>query len=115
MKFSVLVAILAEDLEEKAVDIAREAGAGGITIMDARGVGIEEKKTFFGLTYEGSQSVLLMVMEKKTSLAVLKALTQQLDLANSSKGVTFTIPLEHIAGIDMQQVSRFQERVKDDI
>ncbi|HHQ69627.1 MAG TPA: transcriptional regulator, partial [Halothiobacillaceae bacterium] len=77
--------------------------------------GVEEKKTFFGLTFEGSQSVLLMVMEKKTSLVVLKALTQELDLDKSSKGVSFTIPLEHIAGIDMQQVSRFQERIKDDI
>jgi len=115
MKFAVLVAILAEELEEKAIDVARRAGAGGVTILDARGIGAREKKTFFGLTYEGSQSVLIFVLEKKLSLTVLKTLTAALDLRSQSKGVVFTIPLEHIAGIDLSQIHQFEERIKDDI
>lgn len=115
MKFSVLVAILAEELEEKAIDIAKRAGAGGVTILDARGIGAKEKKTFFGLTYEGSQSVLLLVLEKKLSLTVMKNLSKELDLKNHSKGVVFTIPLEHIAGIDTRQLQQFEAHLKDDI
>ncbi len=115
MRFSVLIAMLADDLEDKAINIAKRAGAGGVTIMDARGIGGEEKKTFFGLTYEGSQSVLLFVLERKLSLTVMKALTTELDLANHSKRVVFTVPLEHIAGIDTQQINSFQESIKDDI
>ncbi|HRQ55901.1 MAG TPA: transcriptional regulator [Azoarcus taiwanensis] len=115
MKFSVLVAILAEDLEEQAIDVAKRAGAGGVTILDARGIGAKEKKTFFGLTYEGSQSVLIMVLEKKLSLTVLKNISRELDLKNNTRGVVFTIPLEHIAGIDTGQIHQFEERLKDDI
>ena len=115
MRFAALIAMLADDLEDKAIDIAKRAGAGGVTIMDARGIGGEAKKTFFGLTYEGSQSVLLFVLERKLSLNVMKALTTELDLANHSKGVVFTVPLEHIAGIDTKQINRFQESIKDDI
>lgn len=115
MKFSVLVAILADDLEEKAIDVAKESGAGGVTILDARGIGAREKKTFFGLTYEGSQSVLVFVLEKKLSLAVMKNLTRELDLKTNSRGVVFTIPLEHIAGINMGQITLFEEKLKDDI
>jgi nitrogen regulatory protein PII len=115
MKFALLVAILAEELEEKAIDSAKKAGAGGVTILDARGIGGEEKKTFFGLTYEGSQSVLVFVLEKKLSVTVLKRITRDLDLAAHSKGVVFTVPLEHIAGIDVSQIERFEERIKGDI
>ncbi len=115
MKFLLLIAVLAEELEEKAIDIAKRAGAGGVTILGARGIGAVEKKTFFGLTYEGSQSVLLFVLEKKLSLAVLKALTHELELAKHAKGVAFTIPLEHLAGIDMNQINRFQESLKDEL
>ena len=43
MKFAALVAILADDLEEKAIDSAKKAGAGGVTILDARGIGTKEK------------------------------------------------------------------------
>lgn len=115
MKFSVLVAILAEELEEKAIEVARATGAGGVTIMGGRGIGAQEKKTFFGLTFEGSQSVLVFVLEKKLSLAVLKAINQALDLRSDTRGVVFTLPLEHLAGIDLRQIQQFEERLKDDI
>jgi hypothetical protein len=115
MKFAVLFAILAEDLEEKAIDVAKKSGAGGVTLMDARGIGAKEKKTFFGLTYEGAQTVLICVLEKKLSLAVMKALTVELELATHSKGVVFTVPLDHIAGIDTRQLESFEERIKSEI
>ena len=115
MKFSVLVAILADDLEEQAIDVAKESGAGGVTILDGRGMGAHEKKSFFGLTYEGSQSVLVFVLERKLALTVMHDITEALDLKNQTKGVLFTIPLEHIAGIDMEQISQFESRIKDDI
>jgi hypothetical protein len=115
MKFAVLVAILAEELEEQAITSAKEAGAAGVTILDARGIGAKEKKSFFGLTYEGSQSVLIFVLEKKLSVTVLKRLTQDLDLNAHSKGVVFTIPLEHIAGIDVAQLEQFEAQLKHDL
>jgi nitrogen regulatory protein PII len=115
VKFSVLVAILAEDLEEKAIDVAKRSGAGGVTIVDARGIGATEKKTFFGLTYEGSQSVLIFVLEKKLSLSVMKNISKELDLKNHSKGVVFTVPLEHIAGIDTTQIQQFEQHIRDEI
>ncbi|MBK1644155.1 transcriptional regulator [Thiocapsa imhoffii] len=115
MKFSVLVAILAEELEEPAIDAAKQAGAGGVTILGARGIGAEEKKTFFGLTYEGSQSVLIFVLERKLSLSVMKTMCERLDLKSHTKGVIFTVPLEHIAGIDIEQLTRFEERIRDDL
>ncbi|MBQ0743783.1 MAG: transcriptional regulator [Pseudomonas sp.] len=115
MKFSVLVAMLAEDLEEQAIESAKAAGAGGITILNGRGLGAEQKKTFFGLTYEGSQSVLILVLEKKLSLRVMKSLVKDLDLNNHSRGVVFTLPLEHIAGIDHRQIAQFEQLIKNEI
>lgn len=115
MKFSVLIAVLAEELEEQAIDAAKEAGAGGITILDARGIAAEEKKTFFGLTFEGSQSVLMFVLEKKLSVQVMKAVSDKLRLKEHSKGIIFTMPIDHIAGIDLGQIERFEERIRDEL
>lgn len=115
MKFAALVAIIAEELEEQAIDSARQAGAAGVTILNARGIGATEKKTFFGLTYQGSQSVLLCVLERKLSVTVMKALTRELELKDHSKGVVFTLPLEHIAGIDTRQIESFVEQIREEI
>lgn len=115
MKFSALIAVLPEDLEERAIDAAKAAGAGGVTLLNGRGLGTEEKKSFFGLTFEGSQSVLLFVLERKLAVTVLKRLNHELELTEHSKGVVFTVPLEHIAGIDTRQLEQFESRLKDKI
>lgn len=115
MKFSALVAIIAEDLEEKALAIAKDAGAGGVTITKGRGISAKEKKTFFGLTYEGAQSILIFVLERKLSLTILKRLSKELELGEESKGVAFTLPLEHLAGIGTYQLKQFEEKVKEEL
>lgn len=115
MKFSLLIAIVSEEMEEKARKVAKEAGAGGVTILHGRGIGGEEKKVFWGLTYEGAQSVMIFVLEKRLSLKVLKALKTELDMDKGDGGVAFTLPLEHLAGIDMSQLNLFEENLKEDV
>lgn len=114
MKFSVLVAIVPEDQEQECIDAARDLGAGGITVLAGRGISNSAKKTFFGLTYDGSQSVLLMVLEKGLSLQVLKAIQHLLmPKENDSQGLVFTLPLEHLGGIDLSQFQKFEQHLKD--
>lgn len=115
MKFAALILIIAEDMEERAIDLAKEAGAGGMTLVSARGIGASEKKTFFGLTYQGSQTMMMCILERKLALTVMKALTEGLELKKHSKGVVFTVPLEHIAGMDTRQIESFVEQIREDI
>ena len=114
MKFSLLVAIVDNQMENQAIDIAKANGAGGVTNLHGTGVGLNEKKTFFGLTYERSESVLLFVLEKKVSLKVMKALNRELDLENAGNGMVMTLPIEHLAGIPMKQVERFQQQLREE-
>ncbi|SDK28248.1 MULTISPECIES: P-II family nitrogen regulator [Halomonadaceae] len=116
MKFSLLVAIVPEDMEQECIDAATEAGAVGMTLMTGRGIGGERKKTFFGLTYEGSQSILLVTLEKSLSLKVLKAIRHVLNpTGEDSKGLVMTLPVEHLGGIEMSQVKRFEERIRHEV
>ena len=116
MKFSVLVAIVPEDQEQDCVNAARDLGAGGITVIPGRGISNTAKKTFFGLTYDGSQSVLLMVLEKGLSLDILKVIQKILmPDHNDSRGLVFTLPLEHLGGIDMSQVAKSEQHLKDSL
>lgn len=114
MKFSALAAIVPEDQEQDCIDAARELGAGGITVLAGRGISNTTRKTFFGLTYDGSQSVLLMVLEKGLSLEVLKAIQKVImPDGNDSSGIVFTLPLEHLGGIDLSQVEKFEQHLKE--
>ncbi|WP_456384239.1 P-II family nitrogen regulator [Persephonella sp.] len=115
MKFSVLVAIVNEELEDKAIDVARNAGAGGVTILHGTGIGLKEKKIFFGLTYEGRETVLIFVLEKKLALKVLKALNRELKLEEEDHGIAFTLPVEHLAGINKEEFLKFQQEIEEEV
>lgn len=117
MKFSVLAAIVSEDYEQKVIDGARELGAGGITLLSGRGIGSDAKKTFFGMTYEGSQSIIIMVLEKGLSLEILKSIQAIIvdKENNNSHGVVFSLPLEHLGGIDLSQLAKFEQHLKENL
>jgi hypothetical protein len=114
MKFSVVVAIIDQASEDKAINIAKANGAGGVTQMKGVGMGLNEKKTFFRLTYERPEAILVFVLERRTSVNVMKALKSELDLENSAKGLIFTLPIEHLAGIPAKQLSAFSNRLKEE-
>ena len=112
MKFSTVVAIVSEEHEDTAIDIAKANGAGGVTVLKGRGLGLGDKTTFFGLSYERSDSVLIFVMEKRAALSVIKAITIELELNESGNGLIFSLPIEHLSGIPDKQLRKFQENMK---
>jgi len=113
MKFTALVAIIQDKDEEAAIKVAKEAGAGSVTIIHGKNIGLEEKKVFFGLTLEENVSVLLFVLPRRLSMKVMKALREGFDLDNhENSGLAFTLPLSHVAGLDTQELHKFEDSIK---
>ena len=113
MKFTALAAIIPDMDEEKAIAAAKEAGAGGVTIIHGKNIGLKEKKVFFGLTLEENVSVLLFVLPRKLSMKVMKALRKELDMDNTeTTSMAFTIPLSHVAGLDTDELHHFEQDIK---
>ncbi len=115
MKFEALVAIVKEEFEEQAIDIAKKAGAGGVTKIKGSAMGLKEKKIFFGLTLEENVSLLIFVLPRKLTMNIFKNLKDDLNMDNSqdSGGMVMTLPISHLAGIDVNEIKLFEDEVKD--
>lgn len=111
MKFVVVVAITPEELEEEAVHRAQAQGAAGVTVLAGKGLSAEARRTFFGLTFEGSQSVLVMVVARHVAMGILKGMRGLLVQDGDSRGLAFSLPVEHVTGLDMEQVLAFDKRL----
>jgi len=112
MKFNALIVIVEEKREEEAIKVAKDAGAGSVTILQGRNLGLKEKKIFFGLTLEENVSLLLFVLPVRVSLKVLRAVKNSCDLKNTeNNSMALTIPLSHVVGLDIEELHKF----KDDI
>jgi len=113
MKFVSLVAIIPQEDEEKAVEIAKKAGAGAVTIVGGRNIGLKEKKIFFGVTLEESMSILLFILPRKLSLKVLKALKNELNVESTdNSSIIFTFSLDHVVGINKEELHKFESEIK---
>ena len=113
MKFIALVAIIEDKHEEEAIKVAKEAGAGSVTIIHGKNIGLEEKKVFFGLTLEENVSVLLFILPRRLSMKVMKAMRTTFDLDNhENSGLAFTVPLSHVAGLDTKELHKFEDNIK---
>ena len=113
MKFTALVAIIEDKDEESAIDVAKEAGAGGVTIIHGKNIGLEEKKVFFGLTLEENVSILLFILPRRLSMKVMKAIRVELKIDHTTNGgLIFTLPLSHVAGLDINELHKFEHDIK---
>ena len=113
MKFNALVVVIENKLEEQLIATAKEAGAGSVTILHGRSLGLKEKKIFFGLTLEENVSVLLFVLPVRVSLNVLRTIKAKCDFDSSPSSMAFTVPLSHVAGLDIEEVDKFKDNIQN--
>ena len=95
----VIFAIVNSGYAEEAMDVAREQGARGGTILNARGVAREKEATFFGITVHAEKEILMMVVEKNIRDKVLNALYSRMGMANKAQGIAFSLPVSDVAGL----------------
>ena len=95
----VIFAIVNSGYAEDVMDIAREQGVRGGTILNARGVVKEEAAAFFGITLHQDKEILMMVVEKSIRDSVLNAIYKQMGMAKKAKGIAFSLPVSDVAGL----------------
>jgi len=95
----VIFAIVDSGYAEDVMDIARELGVRGGTILNARGVAGQEAAAFFGITLHTEKEILMMVVEKDIRDQVLNAIYKQMGMAKKAKGIAFSLPVSDVAGL----------------
>ena len=95
----VIFAIVNSGFAEDAMDVAREQGARGGTILNARGVAKEEAAAFFGISVHADKEVLMMVVEKDIRDNILNALYKEMGMGQQAKGIAFSLPVSDVAGL----------------
>lgn len=112
MKFKVILASVKTDITDTVVDAAKEAGATGATIIPARGTGMREAKTFFGLSLEAPTDIILLLLEEHIVRPVLTAISEAGNFDKPGTGIAFVLPVESVIGLE-SQLERFKEEVRN--
>ena len=109
-----MIALVEDSKTDAVIDAARKAGATGTTVIsNASGEGINESKTFFGLTLETQRDVLLMLVEEHLSRHILEMISKAGEFdTKSGAGIAFQIDVEDVVGIT-HQIEQLTEKVEE--
>ncbi|MGM0519564.1 MAG: DUF1538 family protein [Campylobacterota bacterium] len=110
LKFSAVVIIVPTDKKVDAVDAAHKAGATGVTVINANGIGLEEMGNFYRNSFEANDSLLLFLLPKYKVNEVIKSVIHSLHITTSGKGLAFAFPLTHMKGISISKEEIFKEK-----
>ncbi len=116
MHFKLIVAFVEDSKTDDIMDAARDAGATGCTVINhARGEGIKENKTFFGLTLATQRDVLLLLVEKHLSRHILEHIGEVGEFdAKPGTGIAILIDVEDAVGV-LHQAEELSETVEENL
>jgi nitrogen regulatory protein PII len=116
MHFKLIVAFVEDTKTEQIMRAAREAGATGATVINnARGEGLEEAKTFLGLTLSTQRDVLLLLVEQHLSRHILEHIGEVGEFDEKpGTGIAVVLDVEDAVGV-LHQAEELGEIVEENL
>ena len=101
-KHECIVCIVNSGYSETVMEAAREAGAGGGTVLGARGTATKDAEKFFGITVHPEKEIVMILVKCEIRDAVLHALYQKVGLQTKGQGIAFALPVDSVVGMQEQ-------------
>ena len=75
------------------VDIARECGSTGATIINARG-SVAKPQTILGITIDTEKEIVLSIVEESVTNKIMESVKEKAGVGTSAHGLCFYMPVE---------------------
>ncbi len=98
-KHEVILCVVNAGFSESVMDVAREFGARGGTVIHARGTANAEAEKIFNISIQPEKEVVLILVEKECRDDILHALYQKVGLQSAGQGIAFCLPVEDVVGL----------------
>lgn len=116
MRFKLLLVFVEDSKTDAIIDSARKSGATGATIINnARGEGLNQQKTFFGLSLETQRDVVLLLVEEHLSRQILETIADVGEFdTQPGTGIAIQIDVEDAVGVG-HQVKELTDKIGGEI
>lgn len=98
--YDLIVSVVNKGYSEQVVEASKKAGAEGGTIIYGRGTGIHEQAKLFNIAIEPEKELVLTLIDREKTDAVLEAIMVHAELNKPGKGIAFVLEVERTIGIN---------------
>ena len=97
--YQVIFCIVNTGFSDTAMTAAKKCGAGGGTVIHARGTANSEAEKLFHITVEPEKEIVMILVPVSLTDTVLHALYREVGLSTPGQGIAFTLPVEKAVGL----------------
>ncbi len=101
--YELIVCIVNNGFSETVMDVARAAGAGGGTVMHARGTANKDAEKFFGISVQPEKEMVFIIVSKDVKDGVLHAIYKEVGLQTAGQGIAFSVPVRDAVGLSSRE------------
>jgi hypothetical protein len=102
IRFDLIVSIINQGYSEEFMTVAREAGAGGGTVINARGLMHKGPVKFFGITVQDEKEIIIILSTREKKTPIMAAVSKAYGITTKAEGIVFSVPVDSITGIDLR-------------
>ncbi|MDX9871651.1 MAG: P-II family nitrogen regulator [Clostridia bacterium] len=98
-KYTLILAIVNRGYDDMVMAAAKEAGATGGTLLDARGMGYENAEKFLGISIQAEKTILFILCNKADKHAIMQAINQSAGIKTEARGIILSLAVEDVLGL----------------
>ena len=94
-----ILVIVNEGYSDCVMEAARSAGAGGGTVLHAKGTGADRAEKFFGVSLAREKDMVYIVAHKDQKAAIMRAIAEQAGPTEPAGAISFSLPVSAVSGL----------------
>ena len=98
-KFELIICIVNHGFSEDVMSAARDCGARGGTVINARGTARQEAEAIFNISITPEKEIVFILAAEKIKAKILHAIYQKCGLDTPGQGIAFTLPVDDVVGL----------------
>jgi nitrogen regulatory protein PII len=102
IKFDLIISVVNQGYSDEFMALAREAGAGGGTVINARGIAHQGPVKFFGISVQDEKEIIAILSTRERKAPIMQAVSQAFGISSQAEGIIFSLPVDSVAGLDVR-------------
>jgi nitrogen regulatory protein PII len=101
-KHDLIISIINQGYSDEFMAAAREAGATGGTVLNARGLAHKGPVKFFGVSVQEEREIIIILTSREKKAHIMQAVSQAYGITTQAVGIIFSVPVDHVMGLSFE-------------
>lgn len=98
-KYELILAVVNHGFADKAMSAAKDKGAQGGTVIEARLLETEEASRFLGISIKEEKEIVAIVAHREAKMEIMQAINHEAGVRTEGRGILMSLPVDTLMGL----------------